>query len=177
MSKKSVIEFYEAVSLTELRIKNKTRNLHDQATDGNNWNENLLTYLLTELSPSCEATNCAVTQELPSILWNPQFHYRVHKSPPLVSILSQIEPVHTIPSYLSKIYFNIVRPPTGMRTLRKIVGKTRSGPIRSQDIRRRCSVQEIGELTTRSRDEWNKHVTRMAPERIVRSCKGLLSCR
>jgi hypothetical protein len=63
----------------------------------------LLTYLLTELSPSWEAANCATTQELPSILRNPKVHYRFHKSPPLVSILSQIEPVHIIPSYLRSI--------------------------------------------------------------------------
>jgi hypothetical protein len=36
------------------------------------------TYLLMELSPSWEATNCAATQELPSILWNPKVHHRVH---------------------------------------------------------------------------------------------------
>jgi hypothetical protein len=46
--------------------------------------ENTNTYLLTELSPSREAANCAATQELPSILWNPKVHHRVHKSPPLV---------------------------------------------------------------------------------------------
>jgi hypothetical protein len=68
----------------------------------------LLTYLLMELSPSWEAANCAATRELPSILWNPEAHYRVHKSPPLVPILSQIDPIHSIPSYLSKIHFNIV---------------------------------------------------------------------
>jgi hypothetical protein len=58
------------------------------------------TYLLTELSPSWEAANCAATQEFPSILRNPKVHHRVHKSTPLVPILSQIDPVHAIPSYL-----------------------------------------------------------------------------
>jgi hypothetical protein len=57
-----------------------------------------LTHSLMELSPSWEVANCAATQELPSILQNQKAHYHVHKSPPLVSILSQIDPVHTIPS-------------------------------------------------------------------------------
>jgi hypothetical protein len=52
---------------------------------------------LMELSPSWEAT-----RELPSILWNPEVHHRVHMSPPPVPILSQIDPIPTIPSYLSR---------------------------------------------------------------------------
>jgi hypothetical protein len=72
----------------------------------------LLTYLLTELSPSWGAVNCAAPQEPPRSLWNPKFQYRVHKSPPLVPILSHINPIHSIPSYLSKMHFNIVHPPT-----------------------------------------------------------------
>jgi hypothetical protein len=64
-----------------------------------------------KLSPSSEAANCAATQELPSVLWNPKVYYDVHKSPPLVPILSQIDP---IPSCLSKIHFNIVHLPTSL---------------------------------------------------------------
>jgi hypothetical protein len=73
------------------------------------------TYLLTELSPSWGAANCAATQELPSTSWYPKVQDRVHKSPPLVPILSHVNPIHTIPSYLTKIHFNIVHPPTGVR--------------------------------------------------------------
>jgi hypothetical protein len=71
-----------------------------------------LTHSLMELSPSWEAVHCAATQEILSILWNPKVHYRVEKSPPPVPILSHINPIHTIPPYLSKIHFNIVHPPT-----------------------------------------------------------------
>jgi hypothetical protein len=68
----------------------------------------LITNSLMERSPSWEVANCAATQDLTSILCNTKVHYRIHKGLSLVPILSHINPIHTIPSYLSKIHFNIV---------------------------------------------------------------------
>jgi hypothetical protein len=65
-----------------------------------------------ELSLSWEAASCAATQEISDVLRNPKFHYRVHKNPTLFPILSQISPVHTTPTYLSKTHFSIIHPLT-----------------------------------------------------------------
>jgi hypothetical protein len=64
----------------------------------------LLTYFMQQ-SPSWEANRFSAKQEIPRILWNPKVHCRIHKCPPTVRILSQLDPV-----YIPKSHLSIFRP-------------------------------------------------------------------
>jgi len=54
-----------------------------------------------------------ISQSISShILWDPHARHLAHNNPPLVPILSQINPVHVLPPYFLKIHFNIIHKST-----------------------------------------------------------------
>ena len=59
----------------------------------NTFSLHLLTYFMKQ-SPSWEANQFAASQEIPRFLLNLKVHYRIHKCPPPVPILSQLNSVH-----------------------------------------------------------------------------------
>jgi len=72
------------------------------------------TYLLTysmQHSLSWEANRFSVCQEIPRILWNPKVHYRIHKCPPPVPILGQLNSDSAL-ILLLNIHSNITLPST-----------------------------------------------------------------
>jgi hypothetical protein len=63
-----------------------------------------------EYSPSWEANQFSASREIPHISWNLNIHYRIHKFPPPLPILSQLKPVHAPTYHFLEVHFNIIIP-------------------------------------------------------------------
>jgi len=53
-----------------------------------------------------------------------------------------------------------------MKIIRSIHGKTLHDRIRSEDLRQRSEIQDIGRWVRQRRKYWNKHVNRMEDNRL-----------
>lgn len=72
-----------------------------------------------EQSCSAETNSSTTSHETPCILHDPEVHYLVHKSMPLVPVLTHINLVHDFSSSFFKTYVNIILPsiPTSSKQL------------------------------------------------------------
>ena len=70
----------------------------------------LLNYSQFGAKSSLKYNRFSVSQKIPSISWNPMFHYRIHKCPSPVPILNQLDPVQALTSSFLKIHLNIILP-------------------------------------------------------------------
>ena len=76
-------------------------------------------------SPSWEANRFSASQEIPCISLNPKVHYGIHRCPPPVPILSQLDPVHT---YHTRVSFQVRGFPCKYFVTRYFYGKKLLAP-------------------------------------------------
>jgi len=70
------------------------------------------TYFLHGSESFLEANRLSASQEIPRILWNPKDHYRIHKCPPPIPVLIQLDSVYAPTSHFLQIHLNIILPST-----------------------------------------------------------------
>jgi hypothetical protein len=63
------------------------------------WVQNFRRKTWKEDITSWQASSHSACQEISRLLWNPKVHYLVHKSQPLLPVLSQTHPAPTFPPY------------------------------------------------------------------------------
>jgi hypothetical protein len=71
----------------------------------------LLTYSMVQDIIWKADLSLSLSKKYPAFLWNPKVHFRVYTSPPLDTILSQLNPVRPIDTYLPNLHLKFIIPP------------------------------------------------------------------
>jgi hypothetical protein len=58
-----------------------------------------------------------------------------------------------------------------MKTLKRIINKTKWDRMRNDRIGESCEIQNIISWVQRRRIEWSEHISRMADDRLVRKVR------
>ena len=96
-----------------------------------------------EQSPSWEANQFSASEEIPSILWNLKFHCHIHKCPPPVPVLSQINPVHSPTFHFLKVHFNILPSMPGSSKLSLSLRFPHQNPLYTSPVPHTCPAHLI----------------------------------
>jgi len=59
---------------------------------------------------SWDSNRRLLSQKNPHLLWKPMIRHGIHNSPSLETILSHMDPVHNLQTYVSKHNFDIILP-------------------------------------------------------------------
>jgi hypothetical protein len=131
-------------------------------------------------SSSWEANRFTASEDIPRFLWNPEVHYHIHKCPPPVSILSQLNPVHNLTSHLLKIRLNIILlSTTGSAKCSLSLRVTHQNPVHTSSLHYTCCIPRTSHFSRFSHPHnggWGVQIIKLLIKswRILQS--GVLLC-